>query len=322
MIRALFALSIVLASLAPSSATAQRRAPTAPAASTPSAPTAPDPSLEARERFMAGAELFDEERFDAAAVEFERSFALRPVPVVLFNLAQCYRRLLRHDDAIDAFRRYLALGGASIATDRRRGVEDEIEAIEAQTGAVEIEVSPAGARVSVDGRPAGTAPLTLRLASGHRALRIEAEGFVTIEDELVVVGRERRRVELRLAAIDTAATLRLDVSPPAARMLVDGLDVGTGATERRLPSGGHVVEARLEGHRPYLASVELAERQSLDLHLQLEPERGRDVTEEWWFWTTIGVIVAGGVVAGVVIATNPVEAAPIPGRSLTGHIEI
>jgi hypothetical protein len=137
-----------------------------------------------------------------------------------------------------------------------------------------------------------------------------------------VVGRERRRVELRLAAIDTAATLRLDVSPPAARMLVDGLDVGAGATERRLPSGGHVVEARLEGHRPYLASVELAERQSLDLHLQLEPERGREVTEEWWFWTTIGVVVAGGVVAGVVIATNPIEAAPIPGRSLTGHIEI
>ena len=46
------------------------------------------------------------------------------------------------------------------------------------------------------------------------------------------------------------------------------------------------------------------------------------MTEEWWFWTTIGVVVAGGVVAGVVLATNPIEAAPIPGRSLTGHIEI
>lgn len=299
---------------------AQRRAT---ASTPPTAPAAPDPSVEARERFMAGAELFDEERFDAAAVEFERSFALRPVPVVLFNLAQCYRRLLRHDDAIEAFRRYLALGGASIAADRRRGVEQEIATIEAQTGAVALDVSPAGARVSIDGRPAGAAPLPeLRLAEGHRALRIEAEGHVTIEDELVVVGRERRRVEVRLAALDTAATLRLDVTPPEARMMIDGLDVGSGTTERRVPSGGHVVEARLEGHRPYLASVELAERQELALHLQLEVERAREVTEEWWFWTTIGVVVAGGVVAGVVLATNPIEAAPIPGRSLTGHIEI
>lgn len=298
---------------------AQRRATASP----PPAEAAPDPSVEARERFMAGAELFDEERFDAAAVEFERSFALRPVPVVLFNLAQCYRRLLRHDDAIEAFRRYLALGGASIAADRRRGVEQEIAAIEAQTGAVALDVSPAGARVSIDGRPAGAAPLPeLRLAEGHRALRIEAEGYVTIEDELVVVGREGRRVEVRLAALDTAATLRLDVTPPAARMMIDGLDVGSGTTERRVPSGGHVIEARLEGHRPYLASVELAERQELALHLQLEVERAREVTEEWWFWTTIGVVVAGGVVAGVVLATNPIEAAPIPGRSLTGHIEI
>ena len=298
---------------------AQRRATASP----PPAEAAPDPRVEARERFMAGAELFDEERFDAAAVEFERSFALRPVPVVLFNLAQCYRRLLRHDDAIEAFRRYLALGGASIAADRRRAVEEEIAAIDAQTGAVALDVSPSGARVSIDGRPAGTAPLSeLRLAEGHRALRIEAEGYVTIEDELVVVGREHRRVEVRLAALDTAATLRLDVTPPAARMLIDGLDVGSGTTERRVPSGGHVVEARLDGHRPYLASVELAERQELALHLQLEVERAREVTEEWWFWTTIGVVVAGGVVAGVVIATNPIEAAPIPGRSLTGHIEI
>jgi len=289
----------------------------------PSVATAPDPSVEARARFMAGAEHFDAERFDAAAAEFERSFALREVPVVLFNLAQCYRRLLRNDDAIDAFRRYLAIGGASVAPERRRGVEQEIAALEAQTGTVTLEIREPGARVSVDGRPVGTAPIApLRLASGHRALRIEADGFVTVEDELVVVGRETRRVEVRLARVESAATLRLDVVPSEAVMFVDGLDVGSDRTERRVTSGGHVIEARLDGYVPYLASVELADRQSLELHLRLETTRSPEITEQWWFWTTLGVVIAGGVVAGVLIATNPVEAAPIAGRSLVGHIEI
>jgi hypothetical protein len=311
----------VSASLAAAPAAAQRRSTERPASG--GALAAPSSEAQARERFMAGAELFDAERFDAAAAEFERSFELRSVPVVLFNLAQCYRRLVRYDEAIDAFRRYLALGGEEIAAARRRLVEDEIASLEAQIGTIVLDVTPAGARVSVDGRPLGTTPLAeLRLASGARTLRIEAEGHVTIEDELVVVGREHRRIELRLAELDTAATLRLEVSPAEAMMLVDGLAVGSAATSRRVPSGGHVVEARLDGYRPYLASVELAERQELDLHLQLEPERARDVTEEWWFWTTVGLVVAGGAVAGVVIATNPVEAPPLPANSGVGHIEI
>jgi hypothetical protein len=186
-----------------------------------------------------------------------------------------------------------------------------------------LEIREPGARVSVDGRPVGTAPIApLRLASGHRALRIEADGFVTVEDELVVVGRETRRVEVRLARVESAATLRLDVVPSEAVMFVDGLDVGSDRTERRVTSGGHVIEARLDGYVPYLASVELADRQSLELHLRLETTRSPEITQQWWFWTTLGVVIAGGVVAGVLIATNPVEAAPIAGRSLVGHIEI
>ena len=32
---------------------------------------------------------------------------------------------------------------------------------------------------------------------------------------------------------------------------------------------------------------------------------GGSVAAEWWFWTLIAVVVAGGVVAGVVVGTQP-----------------
>jgi hypothetical protein len=35
-----------------------------------------------------------------------------------------------------------------------------------------------------------------------------------------------------------------------------------------------------------------------------QPPSGGSVTDEWWFWTLIGVVVAGGIVTGVVVGTQ------------------
>jgi hypothetical protein len=35
-----------------------------------------------------------------------------------------------------------------------------------------------------------------------------------------------------------------------------------------------------------------------------EPARGGSIAEQWWFWTLIGVVVAGAVVTGVVVGTQ------------------
>jgi hypothetical protein len=47
-----------------------------------------------------------------------------------------------------------------------------------------------------------------------------------------------------------------------------------------------------------------------------EPERRPRVYERWWFWTIVGVAVAGGVTAGVLLANQP-AATPALGQDVT-----
>ncbi|MCB9596382.1 MAG: tetratricopeptide repeat protein [Sandaracinaceae bacterium] len=43
------------------------------------------------------------------------------------------------------------------------------------------------------------------------------------------------------------------------------------------------------------------------------PEPGGNVLEEWWFWTIIGVVVAGGIVAAILIADSVSNSGPATG---------
>lgn len=282
----------------------------------------PREQAEARERFFAGAELYQEGRYEAALAEFEESRRLRPAPVVTFNIAQTLRELERYHEAVLAFRRYLQ-EATDLSERQRREVELTIEGLERRIATVTLRVEPAGAEIVVDGRRYGTAPLAgpIMLGAGRRILEIRADGHLPLREELHVVGRRDRELTVRLAVRETAGTVRVTAEPADAAVRIDGLDVGTSPVERVLPGGGHVISASLEGHEDYRASIELADRQTLDLHLVLDPERPRRLIDRWWFWTSIGAAALGlAIMAGVLAGAN--EPDPVPGNSFPDVIEL
>ncbi len=71
-------------------------------------PSPEDGTQQARAHLRTGVALYDDGRYDEAAREIEAAFALRPLPDLQYNLAQCYERLGRLKEAGDAYRRYLA----------------------------------------------------------------------------------------------------------------------------------------------------------------------------------------------------------------------
>ncbi len=66
---------------------------------------------QARTHFMAGTSYFDQARYEEAAAEFEESYRLSGRGLLLVNIARCFERLGRWDDAVSYLERYLADAG-------------------------------------------------------------------------------------------------------------------------------------------------------------------------------------------------------------------
>ncbi|MGE5126565.1 MAG: TonB family protein, partial [Betaproteobacteria bacterium] len=70
------------------------------------------------------------------------------------------------------------------------------------TGTAEIVSSPAGAEVTIDGKPLGRTPLArVTLAAGSRSLRLTLDGHLPWSGKLDVVAGQRGRVEVRLKPV-------------------------------------------------------------------------------------------------------------------------
>jgi tetratricopeptide (TPR) repeat protein len=62
----------------------------------------------ARIHLKAAIAYYDEARYEDAAREMEASYELKPLPDLQYNLAQCYERLGRFEDAAKAYEAYLS----------------------------------------------------------------------------------------------------------------------------------------------------------------------------------------------------------------------
>jgi hypothetical protein len=266
----------------------------------------------ARAHFETGAVLYADENYEGALAAFEESYRLREVPVVLFNIAQTLRRLNRYGEAIESYERYLR-EERDLPADRRTAVRSTISELRRALAPITVDTDIEGATIEVDGRVVGTTPLgaPLELAAGVRTIVARRDGYVPVREELRVVGGRPQELSLRLPQAETAGTLTVESNVEGALVRIDGVEVGVAPASRRLGQGGHSVEVEADGYDVFRQEVVLAARQQRVLFAELEV--GREVYEEWWFWTAVGAVVIGAAVVGVVVASSSGQADPVPG---------
>ena len=80
-------------------------------------------NTEARAHVKKAVALYDDARYEDAAVEMEAAYKILPLPELQYNLAQCYERTGRPREAAAAYRRYVA--GKPGADDRAQ-VEERV----------------------------------------------------------------------------------------------------------------------------------------------------------------------------------------------------
>lgn len=84
----------------------------------------------AKRHYQKGDRLFALGKFEAALVEFEAAYQAKPVPKLLFNIAQAHRNLDHYDQAIFSYRKYLR---EIPDADNRDAVEKLIDDLEAKS---------------------------------------------------------------------------------------------------------------------------------------------------------------------------------------------
>lgn len=134
-------------------------------------------------------------------------------------------------------------------------------------GLLTIAADPAGAHLTVDGRPLGATPLTdVPVEAGQRSFRFTHPRHQALEMTVEVAGRsQRQRIDAEL--LPNWGEVRYVTEPPGARILIDGEDTGltTPATAEIL-AGEHEVALALEGHQSHRERILIAPLEQRDVH--------------------------------------------------------
>ena len=196
-----------------------------------------DAKTDAARHFKRGLELFDDNDFQGALIEFQRAYQIVPTYQVLYNIGQVRFQLQDYAGALKSFERFLTEGGDKVPADRRAELERDIAKLRARVATVEV-TTARGAMIYVDDVAMGTAPLSapLQVSSGRRRLRAVVAGSPPSEKILELAGGDSTRIELpiELASAVSTNTTQSDAassSPPWALWGVAGaLAVGTAVT--------------------------------------------------------------------------------------------
>jgi len=132
----------------------------------------------ARSLFEMGVELVAAEDFPSALAAFEESYGLAPRPTTLFNIAMCQKGMFRYVESAATFERYLVETAEEGATEMRQKARAAAEELEQLVGRLVITGAPDGSAIEVDGKRAGTTPLSWPIAvdPGRHTVRVTREG--------------------------------------------------------------------------------------------------------------------------------------------------
>ena len=300
--------------------------PTAPAptpAPTPPPPQpAPTPEDDAAKRhFEQAVALFNEGNYSAALVEFEQAYKLRPSAFVLYNIGLTQKALFRYTDAIESLQRFLD-ESQNLAPEKRAEATQIITEMKALLADVTLEITPAEATVTVDGRVVGKAPLAkpVAIAAGAHKLEVTAEGYEPQKRDLMVTAGVPIKVTLALKAIPKTGKVRINSRIPGAIVSVDGRAIGPAPVEVELDAGGHRLEVVADGHHTRREELVVAAGQTRQLEVTLDkivrPKKAW--YKKWYVWGGAAAVLAGGATACGLAGCFDRQQSPLEGTLAPG----
>jgi hypothetical protein len=246
---------------------------------------------EAQRRFHRGIELYKNNDFGAAQIEFTRAYELVPNYKLLYNLGQvCYQRH-DHAAALRYFRQYLADGVDAISAERRHEVTGDVADLEQRVGRLQIEAVEDGAEVFVDDVLIGKTPLRalITVNGGPRKVDVVARGGEHQTRQVDVGSGEIVRVpfpRLTLAAppppaptppVPARPVAVAVATPPASAGAVASVVATPARPSSHTPWKSWTLTGLLAGGAAATGAIALTSKRDLDDQLSMFPANNSDI---------------------------------------------
>jgi hypothetical protein len=286
-------------------------------------------SDKARESFNAGVNYMqdpDGAKYEDAYREFKAAYADSPSWKILGNLGIVAMKLERDGEAIEAFKAYLAEGGANLEADERAQFERDLSTLKAGVVTINITTTPPGAqiideRIPAQGQPirnvyeAASQPLRLGIHAGRHRITARLAGYTDQVWELDARSGANESHAFELAPVTTAApaasgpasigTPASDVTRPVPTSVYIGL-AATGACAIGFAVTGILAKGKHDDFNEKNDGLDPQQAQEL-----------KDSGEQLNLFADVflgATVVAGGITA-ILYATRP-AASPDRGHNL------
>lgn len=266
-------------------------------------PTAPDPALltRAKERKAEGDRAMDKLRHADALTAYTESYALMPEPALLYNMGRALEALDRLPEALEKLEAFRKQAPKELLA-KVPGLDERIANIKKKVSTLTVKVNVEGARILVRDLVMGLAPLEkpLALRAGKAEVLIEADGYFPYSASIDLPGGGGYVIDAALSSKATMGKLIVEAPRTGVSVLVDGQHAGQAPIETIVKPGTHKILGRHAEFLDYETSVVVGAGESRKVALVLV--RPPPIYAKWWFWTSIGVVVAGGAIGGTVYA--------------------
>ena len=164
----------------------------------------------------AGDENYEIKNYREASALYRQAYTHNPVWTLWYSIAQAESGARNFGLALEAYEKYMAMGGDQVPDDRVTEVVNEVRLLRELVGRIEVEDAPSGAEIYVDDTLRGTVPLTGELrvtASVPHQVDIVLYGAV-IHSQPLTVG-SAGTVVIRLKAKKAPSVKPLPPAPHA-----------------------------------------------------------------------------------------------------------
>lgn len=165
----------------------------------------------ARMLFDEANQKFEQRQVDEALRMYRQVYARWPHPRVLFNIAVTLGFLSQPLESARTFKQVLEYGPDPVTPERYKQAAERYVELMGQLATLEVVCTDAGAQVSVDGNPVGTAPLRTRttVGPGNHQVTASLKGKIPFTASVRLAPGEDKTVTVSLQDFSDAVRYRL-----------------------------------------------------------------------------------------------------------------